>query len=147
MELFKLQKVRSSLPIDLLLNRWRSRHDAPPAQRNPGLVFGQLLLKWVSVYRRFKWVSVYRRCGFCQYSGASQETLPKLAGPIIQSYRKKTTATLLATISESSIRGLDLDIALTLGTSRESKRTLRSIDDDALGALVWVVDKLVKSYT
>ena len=45
------------------------------------------------------------------------------------------------------MRGLDLDIALTLGTSRESKRTLRSIDDDALSALVWVVDKLVKTYS
>jgi len=45
------------------------------------------------------------------------------------------------------MRGLDLNIAPTLGTSRESKRTLRSIDDDALSALVWVVDKLVKSYS
>ena len=45
------------------------------------------------------------------------------------------------------MRGLDLDIALTLGTSRESKRTFRNIDDDALSTLVWVVDKLVKTYS
>ena len=64
---------------------------------------------------------------------------------MIQSDRKDE-AKLLATNAESSLRRLDLDIALTLGTSRESKRTLRSIDDDALSALVWVVDKLVKPY-
>src|SRR5262249_28333481 len=56
-------------------------------------------------------------------------------------------ATLLATNSESAIRGLDFVIALTLCTSREPKRALRSINDDAASALVWVVDKLVKTYS
>jgi hypothetical protein len=56
-------------------------------------------------------------------------------------------AALLATNSESAMRGLDFDIALTLCTGRESKRTLRSINDDAASALVWVVDKLVKTYS
>src|SRR5215831_12483217 len=55
-------------------------------------------------------------------------------------------AVLLATNSESAMRGLDFDIALTLCTGRESKRALRSINDDAASALVWVVDKLVKTY-
>ena len=45
------------------------------------------------------------------------------------------------------MRGLDLDIALTLSTSRESERTLRRVNDDGAGALVWVIDKLVKAYT
>jgi hypothetical protein len=44
---------------------------------------------------------------------------------------------LLATNSEGAMRGLDFDIALTLRTGRESKRTLRSINDDAASALVF----------
>ena len=53
----------------------------------------------------------------------------------------------LATNSESAIRGLNFEIALILCTGRESKRTLRSINDDAASALVWVVDKLVEAYS
>ena len=42
--------------------------------------------------------------------------------------------------AKCAIRGLDFVIALILCTSRESKRTLRSINDDAGSALVWVVE-------
>ena len=44
------------------------------------------------------------------------------------------------------MRGLDFGIA-ALTTGRESKRTLRRINDDAARALVWVIDKLVKTHT
>ena len=77
--------------------------------------------------------------------GREPEILPKPATPVVQSHLKND-ANLLAPNAERSMRGLHLDIAPALGTSRESKRTLRSIDDDALSALVWVIDKLVKAY-
>jgi hypothetical protein len=73
------------------------------------------------------------------------EHLPELAAPNHSSHRKDDVK-LLATNAKSSMWGLDLDIARTLGTSREPKRTLRSVDDDALSALVWIIDKLVKAY-
>jgi len=49
--------------------------------------------------------------------------------------------------AKGPVRGLDFVIALILCAGRESKRTLRSINDDAASALVWVVDKLVKAYS
>jgi hypothetical protein len=72
-------------------------------------------------------------------------TLPELAGPNHPSHRKDDIK-VLATNTESSVRGLDLDIAPTLPAGRKSERTLRCIDDDALSTLVWVIDKLVKAY-
>jgi len=48
--------------------------------------------------------------------------------------------------AKGPVRGLDFVIALALCTSRESKRTLRGINDDTASPLVWVVDKLVKAY-
>jgi hypothetical protein len=49
--------------------------------------------------------------------------------------------------AKGPVRGLDFVIALILCAGRESKRTLRSVNDDAASALVWVVDKLVKAYS
>ena len=69
-----------------------------------------------------------------------------MPGPLEHVAWRRGFAALLATNSESAMRGLDFDIALTLCTGRESKRTLRRINDDAASALVWVVDKLVKTY-
>ena len=48
---------------------------------------------------------------------------------------------------KGAIGGLDFVIALALCTSREPERTLSRINDDAARALVWVIDKLVKTHT